>query len=63
MTEINLDSYLAEARKRDIWTEFKVWYEAKNQEDPESYPLDLQPFEWDETLVVFLSTPLCEGSV
>jgi hypothetical protein len=62
MAEINLAGYLAEARKRDLWTEFQVWYEAKHQEDPESYPLDLQPSEWDETFKDFLST-LCEGSV
>jgi hypothetical protein len=62
MAEIPLAGYLAESRKRDLWSEFQVWYEAKNQEDPESYPLDLQPFEWDETFKDFLST-LCEGSV
>jgi hypothetical protein len=53
--EVGFDSFVDEARKRDRWDEFKVYYQGQHQKDPESWPLNLTPTEWWWTFGEFLA--------
>jgi hypothetical protein len=56
--EISLENFLYEARERNLWDEFQGWYEAKNKEDPESYPMTLHDHEWLQTFRDFVEATM-----
>ena len=47
---MTLEEYIAEEHKR--LDEFKVFWLARHEQDPETYPLEMQPGDWDEMLTL-----------
>ena len=59
--ELSLDNFLAEAGKRNLWDDFKVYYQGRHQTDPESWPLTLQQEEWWEQFSTYIYKRGVEG--
>lgn len=55
MDDQTLDGFVEVLRQKDLYGQFIKWYQENHAKDPESWPLQLAAYEWEDIFLEFLS--------